>query len=290
MRGDKIVSSKSARRSEARARTRPGATSALRTATTHRTASDDLRMLRAQRHPRRGCFANVYCLSKPSRVCARHCHIAMLLRRALRVARTARRATPTLRTTPLRCLSTDGTTDKQPTERRFEAETASLLNIVSNALYTEREVFLRELLSNASDALEKLRQKRVAKERVSEGDDELKISISVDKDKKQLMIEDSGVGMRENELAENLGTIALSGSEGSPPKLLRRNRTRRRSSASSGLASTARSWWHPKSPSSPSPIRTLAMRSGRLRMELNPIHWARAARRRRTRARASFST
>merc|ERR1719440_1094835 len=136
----------------------------------------------------------------------------MLLRRALRVARTARRTTPTLRNTPaLRCLSTE-TTDKQPTERRFEAETASLLNIVSNALYTEREVFLRELLSNASDALEKLRQKRVANETVAEGDDELKISISVDKEKKQLVIEDSGVGMRENELAENLGTIALSGS------------------------------------------------------------------------------
>ena len=74
------------------------------------------------------------------------------------------RATPALRTTPLRCLSTE-TTDKQPTERRFEAETASLLNIVSNALYTEREVFLRELLSNASDALEKLRQKRVPGQR-----------------------------------------------------------------------------------------------------------------------------
>ena len=135
----------------------------------------------------------------------------MLLRRALRVARTARRTTPSLRTTPLRCLSTE-TTDKQPTERRFEAETASLLNIVSNALYTEREVFLRELLSNASDALEKLRQKRVANETVAEGDDELKICISVDKEKKQLVIEDSGVGMQESELAENLGTIALSGS------------------------------------------------------------------------------
>ena len=102
----------------------------------------------------------------------------MLLRRALRVARTARRRTPTLRTTPtLRCLSTE-TTDKQPTERRFEAETASLLNIVSNALYTEREVFLRELLSNASDALEKLRQKRVANETVAEGDDRRRSRVS----------------------------------------------------------------------------------------------------------------
>jgi len=82
----------------------------------------------------------------------------------------------------------------------------------TGAQILEREVFLRELLSNASDALEKLRQKRVANESVSDGDDELKICISVDKDKKQLVIEDSGVGMRENELAENLGTIALSGS------------------------------------------------------------------------------
>lgn len=127
------------------------------------------------------------------------------LRPVLRAARTA----PTLRS----LAATDGSSaTPPPTERRFKAETASLLNIVSNALYTEREVFLRELLSNASDALEKLRQKRVANETVSDGDDELKISISVDKDKKQLIIEDSGVGMKEGELAENLGTIALSGS------------------------------------------------------------------------------
>ena len=143
----------------------------------------------------------------------------MLTRPPSRPAFLAARATVRRTTPALRCLST-AESDKQPTERRFEAETASLLNIVSNALYTEREVFLRELLSNASDALEKLRQKRVANESVSDGDDELKICISVDKDKKQLVIEDSGVGMRENELAENLGTIALSGSRSrSPPKL-----------------------------------------------------------------------
>ena len=134
-----------------------------------------------------------------------------MLRALRRPALLAARATVRRTTPALRCLST-AESDKQPTERRFEAETASLLNIVSNALYTEREVFLRELLSNASDALEKLRQKRVANESESEGDDELKICISVDKEKKQLIIEDSGVGMRENELAENLGTIALSGS------------------------------------------------------------------------------
>ena len=100
--------------------------------------------------------------------------------RALRrpALRLAARATVRRNTPPLRCLST-AESDKKPTERRFEAETASLLNIVSNALYTEREVFLRELLSNASDALEKLRQKRVANESASDGDDELKISISV---------------------------------------------------------------------------------------------------------------
>ena len=135
-----------------------------------------------------------------------------MLRALRRPAILAARATVRRTTPPLRCLSAADGSTTQPTERRFEAETASLLNIVSNALYTEREVFLRELLSNASDALEKLRQKRVANETVAEGDDELKISISVDKDKKQLIIEDSGVGMRENELAENLGTIALSGS------------------------------------------------------------------------------
>jgi len=134
----------------------------------------------------------------------------------LRALQPVLRAARTVRGPPLRCLaaadSSATPSDPPPTERRFEAETASLLNIVSNALYTEREVFLRELLSNASDALEKLRQKRVANEQVTDGDDELKISITVDKDKNQLIIEDSGVGMKEGELAENLGTIALSGS------------------------------------------------------------------------------
>ena len=94
-----------------------------------------------------------------------------MLRAIRQPALLAARATVRRTTPALRCLSTE-TTDKQPTERRFEAETASLLNIVSNALYTEREVFLRELLSNASDALEKLRQKRVANESVSDGDDQ----------------------------------------------------------------------------------------------------------------------
>ena len=95
----------------------------------------------------------------------------------------------------------------------FQAETRSLLNIVSNALYSEREVFLRELLSNASDALEKCRLRRVSNVATAEGDDELRISITADEKAGTLTIEDSGIGMTEAELGTNLGTIALSGSK-----------------------------------------------------------------------------
>ena len=98
-------------------------------------------------------------------------------------------------------------------EHSFQAETRSLLNIVSNALYTEREVFLRELLSNASDALEKCRQRRVANVDTADGDEELKIVVSVDAAAGTLTVEDSGIGMSEGDLATNLGTIALSGSK-----------------------------------------------------------------------------
>jgi len=97
------------------------------------------------------------------------------------------------------------------TEHKYQAETKSLLRIVSNALYTEREIFLRELVSNACDALEKARQKTVAGETLADVDVPLEIKIRVEGD--ELVVEDGGVGMSRDELAENLGTIALSGSK-----------------------------------------------------------------------------
>lgn len=93
----------------------------------------------------------------------------------------------------------------------FKAETKQLLNILIHSLYKEREVFLRELLSNASDALNRLRFETVTNRDVLDSNAELKIHITVDKDSRMLTIQDTGIGMTKDEVIENLGTIAQSG-------------------------------------------------------------------------------
>lgn len=93
----------------------------------------------------------------------------------------------------------------------FKAETKQLLNILIHSLYKDREVFLRELLSNASDALNRLRFEMVTNQNVVDPKEELKIHITVDKDARKLTIQDTGVGMTREEVIENLGTIAQSG-------------------------------------------------------------------------------
>jgi molecular chaperone HtpG len=93
----------------------------------------------------------------------------------------------------------------------FKAETKQLLNILIHSLYKDREVFLRELLSNASDALNRLRFEMVTNQDVLDPRAELAIRIKVDKDARMLTIQDSGVGMTKEEVIENLGTIAQSG-------------------------------------------------------------------------------
>ncbi len=97
--------------------------------------------------------------------------------------------------------------------RQFRAEVRKVLHILTNSLYTNREIFLRELVSNASDALDKLRFRVNRGESPREPDLPLEIRISIDKDAKTLTIADTGLGMSAGELAENLGTIAKSGSE-----------------------------------------------------------------------------
>lgn len=96
----------------------------------------------------------------------------------------------------------------------FKAEIKQLLEILVHSLYTEREIFLRELVSNASDALDKLRISTGGADTAAGSDDDapLEIRIEADKDKKTLTISDNGIGMTEAELVENIGTIAHSGS------------------------------------------------------------------------------
>ncbi len=97
--------------------------------------------------------------------------------------------------------------------RQFRAEVRKVLHILTNSLYTNREIFLRELISNASDALDKLRFRVNRGETPRQPDLPLEIRITLDKDAKTLTIADTGLGMTAEELAENLGTIAKSGSE-----------------------------------------------------------------------------
>ncbi|MDR1778030.1 MAG: molecular chaperone HtpG [Desulfovibrio sp.] len=97
--------------------------------------------------------------------------------------------------------------------QEFRAEVRKVLNILTHSLYTNREIFLRELVSNASDALDKLRFRINRGDKPIAPDLPLEIRIDIDKDKKLLTIADTGIGMSAEELAENLGTIAKSGSE-----------------------------------------------------------------------------
>ncbi len=94
----------------------------------------------------------------------------------------------------------------------FDVEVGKILNLMINSLYTNRDVALRELISNASDACDKLRYLSVQNPDLAK--DELKISITVDKAKKLLIITDNGIGMNREDLINNLGTIARSGTEG----------------------------------------------------------------------------
>ncbi len=94
----------------------------------------------------------------------------------------------------------------------FKAETKKLLDIVINSLYTERDVFVRELISNAADALEKFRHQSITETDVFDGHLPLEITIDLDEEKNSLTITDTGIGMTRSELEHNLGTIAHSGS------------------------------------------------------------------------------
>jgi molecular chaperone HtpG len=96
----------------------------------------------------------------------------------------------------------------------FQAETKELLHLVIHSLYKHKEIFLRELISNASDALDKLRYEALHDPALYEGDEALAIRLEVDRDARVLRISDTGVGMTRDEVVANLGTIARSGTRG----------------------------------------------------------------------------
>jgi molecular chaperone HtpG len=95
--------------------------------------------------------------------------------------------------------------------RKFEAEVAQVLHLVTHSLYSHKEIFLRELISNASDACDKLRFESIAKPELSAGDTELHIDVSWDEEARTITVHDNGIGMSRDEVVANIGTIASSG-------------------------------------------------------------------------------
>ncbi|HEY5145153.1 MAG TPA: ATP-binding protein, partial [Polyangiaceae bacterium] len=95
----------------------------------------------------------------------------------------------------------------------FQAEVSQVLHLVIHSLYSHKEIFLRELVSNASDALDRLRFRALTEPDLFEGDTTLAIRVRADRDHGTLTIEDTGNGMTEEELVRDLGTVARSGSK-----------------------------------------------------------------------------
>lgn len=102
--------------------------------------------------------------------------------------------------------------DEEMAKKQFKTESKKILDMMINSVYTNREIFLRELISNASDAIDKLYYKSLTDKKVDLDKDDFKIRIDIDKDARILKITDNGIGMNEEELDTNLGIIAKSGS------------------------------------------------------------------------------
>jgi molecular chaperone HtpG len=96
-------------------------------------------------------------------------------------------------------------------KHQFQAEVREVLNLMIHSLYSNREIFLRELISNASDACDKLRFEALQKEDLLGGDSELKIEVEIDEDAALVTVRDNGIGMSRQDVVENIGTIARSG-------------------------------------------------------------------------------
>lgn len=107
----------------------------------------------------------------------------------------------------------------EPKKHSFEAEVAQLLHLVTHSLYSNADIFVRELVSNASDACDKLRFEANQNDALYEGDSELRIRIDIDKDAKTISFIDNGIGMNEADAIEHLGTIAKSGTKAFLEKL-----------------------------------------------------------------------
>jgi len=103
------------------------------------------------------------------------------------------------------------TVDTQKETLEFQTEVKQLLQLMIHSLYSNKEIFLRELVSNSSDACDKLRFEALANDKLYEGETDLRIRVDFDKDKQTVTVTDSGIGMTRDEVVDNIGTIAKSG-------------------------------------------------------------------------------
>ena len=106
----------------------------------------------------------------------------------------------------------------------FQAETKQLLDLMIHSIYTNREIFLRELISNASDAIDKLHFESLTNRDILEGNDAYEIFLIPDAESKTLTISDNGIGMTRAEVVDNIGTIAKSGTKALMEQLAKRLR------------------------------------------------------------------
>ena len=140
-------------------------------------------------------------------------------------------------------------------KKQFKAESKRLLDLMVNSIYTHKEIFLRELISNASDAEDKLAYKSLTDDTVEVKRKDLKITIVPDKQMRTLTISDNGIGMSKEDLESNLGTIARSGSGQFKAGLAEDDKAADKIDVigSSAWAFTPPSWWPIRSPLSPVP-------------------------------------
>src|SRR3954464_8302548 len=109
--------------------------------------------------------------------------------------------------------TTTNTADSKTESRPFEADVSRLLHLMVHSVYSDKDVFLRELISNAADACERLRYDAIATPALLGDDPKPRITIALDADQRQLTLEDNGIGMSHDELVDALGTIARSGTK-----------------------------------------------------------------------------